>query len=383
MSKWGSLSDKYETKQPRKILSLDGGGIRGIITLEILAEIEKQLKQKLNRGEDFRLGDYFDYIGGTSTGAIIAAGLSIGMSVQHLLDFYVKKGKDMFDRSFITNLWKSLYESGPLLMMLKETFGEDTDMMIRKGKYRCLLLVVTMNRTTDSPWPISNNPQAKYNDENRKDCNSRIELYKLVRASTAAPIYFPPETIPWDKDDPKKTFVFVDGGVTPYNNPSFLLYRMATQPGYNLNWETGEDKMLIVSVGTGSAPSLGEYGNLVGTGLRIPGNLMYAMQVDQDINCRTVGRCTFGAPIDREIGNMIEKDKNGDPLELSQNTNRQFLYARYNADLTIEGLKEAGLGHIKPEHVLKLDSIKYINELQETGKAAAKNVSLDHFGTFV
>ena len=79
MSVWGPLQQRYETVQPRKILSLDGGGIRGILTLEILAEMEKQLKQKLNKGDDFCLGDYFDYIGGTSTGAIIAAGLSIGV----------------------------------------------------------------------------------------------------------------------------------------------------------------------------------------------------------------------------------------------------------------------------------------------------------------
>src|SRR6476660_6609877 len=118
MSVWGPLQQRYEITQPRKILALDGGGIRGVLTLEILAEMEKQLRIKLNRGEDFCLGDYFVYINGTSTGAIIAAGLSIGMSVQQLLDFYIKKGKDMFDKNFILKRWKALYESGPLLEML-------------------------------------------------------------------------------------------------------------------------------------------------------------------------------------------------------------------------------------------------------------------------
>ena len=195
MSVWGPLQQRYETNQPRKILALDGGGIRGVLTLEILAEMEKQLKQKLNKGDDFCLANYFDYIGGTSTGAIIAAGLSIGMSVQQLLDFYINKGKDMFDKNFILKRWKALYESGPLLEMLKETFGEDTDMIVRKGKYKSLLLVVTMNRSTDSPWPISNNPKAHYNDEARPDCNAKIKLFQLVRASTAAPVYFPAFTL--------------------------------------------------------------------------------------------------------------------------------------------------------------------------------------------
>ena len=382
-SLWGSLDARFNTPQPRKILALDGGGIRGVITLEILAEMEQQLKQKLGKGNEFRLSDFFDYIGGTSTGAIIAAGLSLGMSVQQLLDFYLEQGKDMFDKSSLLKKWKSLYESGPLLDMLKDTFGGDTDMHFDNGRFKCLLMVCTMNRSTDSPWPISNNPLAKYNDRLRSDCNANIKLFQLVRASTAAPVYFPPETLQWDQNDPNKTFVFVDGGVTPYNNPAFLLYKMATQPAYKLNWELGEDKLLIISVGTGSAPSAGDYHNLGGALTGLPGNLMYAMQTDQDVNCRTVGRCTFGAPIDRELKDMIPMDADGNVTDLSQNTKRHFLYARYNADLSEEGLQAMNLSNIDSDHVRQMDSVKYIDDLQTVGKVAAKQVSISHFGSFV
>lgn len=381
---WGPLHHRYSTGAPRKILALDGGGIRGIITLEILAEIEQQLKHKLNKGDDFRLGHYFDYIGGTSTGAIIAAGLSIGMSVQQLLDFYLQKGKDMFDKNFLLKQWKALYGSGPLISMLKETFGDDTTIDISNGKFVCLLLVVAMNRTTDSPWPISNNPFAHYNDPTRPDCNLQIKLHQLVRASTAAPVYFPPETLQWDENDPEKTFVFVDGGVTPYNNPAFLMYRMATHPAYKLNWQTGEDNLLIVSVGTGSAPTEGEYNNLLGSLKGLPTNLMYAMQVDQDINCRTIGRCTYGAPIDRELRTMIPMDESGHVTEGEQTNKKHFLYTRYNADLSEEGLAGLGLSHINSEHVREMDSVKYIHQLETVGKAAAKQqVDIAHFGSFV
>lgn len=384
MNIWGPLKERFETKQPRKILSLDGGGIRGIVTLEILAEMESQLKRKLNKGEDFRLSDYFDYIGGTSTGAIIAAGLSIGMSVQELLGFYLDKGKDMFDKNFILKRWHALYESGPLLNNLKDTFGADTDLVINNGKYKSLLLVVTMNRSTDSPWPITNNPLAKYNNLNRPDCNAKIKLFQLVRASTAAPVYFPPETLQWDPNDENKTFVFVDGGVTPYNNPAFLMYRMATQPAYNLNWEIGEKNLLIISVGTGAATTAGKYKSLLDTAQNLPTNLMYVMQVDQDINCRTVGRCTYGAPIDRELKDMVPMDKDGKLYDLAQDTKRHFLYARYNADLSQEALNEIGLSHIKSDNVREMDSIKYIPELREVGSAfGKKQVSMSHFGSFV
>jgi len=374
-SVWGNLEVRYVKPQARKILALDGGGIRGIITLEILAKLEADLRKRSKKGKDFRLCDYFDHFGGTSTGAIIAAGLSIGMSVAELLEFYTKRGKDMFDKSSLLKKWKSLYESGPLLNMLQETFGKDTDMDIANGKFKSLLTVVTMNRSTDSPWPISNNPLAYYNDKNRADNNQNIKLYQLIRASTAAPAYFPPETLEWNKQDPSKTFVFVDGGVTPYNNPAFLLYRMATHPKYNLNWEKGEDKLLVVSVGTGSAASGGEYRNLGSTLMQLPTNLMYAIQVEQDINCRTFGRCTYGNKIDRELGNMIPKKKK---------TDRDFLYVRYNSDLSMSGLKSLGLGHLDPEKVGKMDSVKHIKDLQLVGaKTAMAQVNLDHLGTFV
>ena len=317
--------------------------------------------------DNFRLSDFFDYIGGTSTGAIITAGLSLGKSVQELLDFYEHKGEAMFDKAFLLKRVKYFYNDGPLLQELKNTFGGG-DIDIKSGVFKTLLHVVTMNRSTDSPWPISNNPDAKYNDQTLLDCNLRIPLYQLVRASTVAPAYFRPETLKWDPKNPEKTFVFVDGGVTPYNNPSFLMYRMATQRPYGLSWKTGKKELLIVSVGTGSAPSPGIYDNLLETLKELPNNLMYAMQVDQDINCRTVGRCIFGAPIDRELGDMIPLDADNKITNLDSDANRHFSYMRYNANLSVEGLKDLGLAHVRSGEVRQMDSVKYIPELREGGK---------------
>jgi hypothetical protein len=382
--KWGPLAGRYGAeKSQRKILALDGGGIRGVLSLEILLEMETQLKAKLGRDDSFRLSDYFDYIGGTSTGAIIAAGLSIGMSARQLLDFYEKKGEAMFDKAFILKRINYFYNDEALRKELQETFGAG-DIDLKTGIFKSLLLVVTMNRSTDSPWPISNNPNAKYNKQDRPDCNLRIPLYQLVRASTAAPAYFKPETLQWDPNNPEKTFVFVDGGVTPYNNPAFLMYRMATQKPYGLNWKTGEKELLIVSVGTGSAPTPGVYGNIVGTLTGLPTNLMYAMQVDQDINCRTVGRCIYGASIDREMGDLLPLDKDDLILPLTSDASRHFSYMRYNADLSQEGLKDLGLSQIESENVREMDSVQYMDQMREVGRAAGKKqVSMDHFSAFL
>ncbi|MDI9858948.1 patatin-like phospholipase family protein [Flectobacillus roseus] len=367
MTTWGKLEHRFGSEQKRKILALDGGGIRGVLTLEILLELENQLRESLGGNSDFRLCDFFDYIGGTSTGAIIAAGLSRGMSVSELLRFYEEKGEAMFDKSFLLKKVKHFYNDGPLLKELKKTFGEG-NIDLATGDFKSLLLVVTMNRTTDSPWPVTNNPFAKYNHPSRPDCNLKIPLYQLVRASTAAPAYFKPETLQWDSNNPEKTFVFVDGGVTPYNNPAFLMYRMATQPAYNLNWKTGEKELLIVSVGTGSCPIPGVYNNVIKVVKKLHNNLMYAMQVEQDTICRTVGRCIFGESIDRELGDMIPRDNNGNELTLDVDLGKSFSYVRYNADISQTGLNTIGLGHIDSDKVSKLDSTKNISDLKQIGR---------------
>ena len=85
--------------------------------------------------------------------------------------------------------------------------GKDTT--LGDDELKTLLLIVVRNATTDSPWPLSNNPNALFNDPSREDNNLAIPLWQLVRASTAAPTYFPPEVVTVGEHD----FVFVDGGV--------------------------------------------------------------------------------------------------------------------------------------------------------------------------
>jgi hypothetical protein len=386
VSVWGPLAERYEIERPRKLLALDGGGIRGILTLEVLARIESLLAAATGKGTAFRLCDFFDYIAGTSTGAIIAAGLARGMSVRQLLTFYENTGPAMFDKESLLRRWKNLYKSEPLADELKATFGKDAT--LAPENLRCLFLAVTRNATTDSPWPISSNPLAKYNDRSRKDCNLQIPLWQLVRASTAAPIFFPPEVVSWDSSDSSKTFVFVDGGMTPYNNPAFLLYRMATLAPYKLEWKTGESNLLLISIGTGAAPTidgdiLSPDKNAVSNLAGLPGALMYGAMVDQDINCRSVGHCVHGAPIDREIGDLMPRGEQGTVIPVTKDIGRAFLYARYNAELSRAGLDAMDLKDIDPAQVQKLDSVQFIKQLRTVGEKVAEEVRIEHFGSFV
>ena len=93
-----TLEKRFQSKTPKRILALDGGGIKGAITLGFLEKVESILKQRFYKtyGDDFRLHHYFDLIGGTSTGSIIAAGLAIGMTVKELKDLYLELGDKVF-----------------------------------------------------------------------------------------------------------------------------------------------------------------------------------------------------------------------------------------------------------------------------------------------
>jgi uncharacterized protein len=370
-----AVRDVLERGGKRKLLALDGGGIRGLITVEVLAELERQMG---GGREDFRLAHEFDYIAGTSTGAIIATCLSRGMSVSEIRTFYEQSGEAMFDKASLLKRFRTKFADESLARKLKEVLGED--MTLGSDELQTLLLIVMRNATTDSPWPLSNNPNAKFNLASRRDtglaCNLDLPLWQLVRASTAAPTYFPPEAV--DAGGPKP-FLMVDGGVTMYNNPAFLLFLMATIEPYALQWPTGRDEMLVVSIGTGTSPKANqdlapEDMNLIYNAGSIPSALMFAALNEQDMLCRVFGDCLHGELLDRELGDLIgARGPTDDKL---------FTYVRYNAELTEEWLGAHGLGHIRPRAVQKLDSTDHMPVLQEVGRKVALQVKPAHFERF-
>jgi predicted acylesterase/phospholipase RssA len=387
-SHWGHLAERYATPRPRRMLTLDGGGIRGVLSVEVLVELEKKLRARLGKPPSFVLADYFDDIGGTSTGAIIAAALALGRSAEEVRDLYHEFGKKAFTKEGLFARWKNSYDHGPLEQKLKQEFGVQTT--LRPEGLRSLLLVVTRNADTDSAWPVSSNPDAKYNEKGRDYCNLDFPLWQLVRASTAAPTYFDPEIIEMTGSKGTKRFAFVDGGTTAYNNPAFLLYKMATHPVYGLGWKSGEKDLLIVSVGTGSAPVQGVTAddptiNLLGNAITTLSTVLSQAQIDQDMSCRLVGRCVHGGMLDREVGNLIPADpgKTDQRVPLSVDLGRAFLYARYDVMLTKEGLAGLKLSHIDPKEVAKMDAIEAIPALQEIGARLAQEIDLTHYGSFV
>jgi patatin-like phospholipase/acyl hydrolase len=369
------IGKRIRTPGAKKILALDGGGILGLMSVEVLARIEELLRSRLGKGPEFVLADYFDLAAGTSTGAVLAACIALGMPVAKIRGFYLDSGKEMFDRASLLRRFRYKYEEDKLVAKLKQEFGADT--LLGSDKLRCLFMAVMRNATTDSPWPVSNNPFAKYNQRDRPDCNLDLPLWQLVRASTAAPTYFPPELV---TIGPRK-FVFVDGGVTPYNNPAFMAFLMATIEPYRVQWQTGEERMLLVSIGTGNAAKANadlepREMHLLYNAQTIPSALIYGAQNQQDMLCRVFGKCRAGDPLDREIGDLAAAPSPAGP--------KAFTYLRYDADVSREGLNALGLQDIQPEHVQLMDSVDYIAPIQRVGQAvASRKVKPEHYDGFV
>lgn len=378
------LATRIRAAGPKRILACDGGGIRGLMSVEILAGIEEGLRARLGRGDDFVLADYFDFVCGTSTGAVIAACISMGMSMTRVRQFYLDSGRQMFDKASLLKRLHYKYNDEPLAEKLREELGAETT--LGSERLRTVLMMVLRNATTDSPWPISNNPFAKYNQDARGDCNLRLPLWQLVRASTAAPTFFPPEVVNFGEPPNTYSFVFVDGGVTAYNNPAFLAFQMVTASPYALNWQTGSEQLLIVSIGTGGSSlanaqlQTGDM-NLIFNASSIPSALMNAASAGWDMACRTLGDCRHGAPVDREFEAMVGFTADG---KSNATVPKLFTYMRYNPELSEEGLRSLGLEKINPEDVRKLDSIDHIEQIREVGIAyAQQQVRIEHFDRFI
>jgi len=369
-----SVQEKLSAPGPKKLLALDGGGIRGLITLEYLLEIQRRLREGAGR-PDLVLADYFDYVAGTSTGAIIATCVSLGMTVEAIREFYVSQGRAMFQKARFFEQVKHRYVAANLTAILQGRLGAETT--LGTENLRTLLLLVMRNATTDSPWPLSNNPRATYNDPSRPDCNLKLPLWQLVRASTAAPTYFPPEVI----DIAGSRFVFVDGAVTMYNNPSFLLFRMATLEPYKLCWPAGEENLLLISIGTGLSARANknlrpDQMNLLYNAGSVPSALIYAASVEQDMLCRVFGKLRAGGVLDEEIGDLVGGAGVCSP--------KLFTYMRYDVDLSQESLDTLGLQRVKARDVQPLQQVEHLEDLQAVGRSAAqRDVRLEHFAGFV
>jgi hypothetical protein len=235
---------------PRRILAIDGGGMRGALAVGILARLEAVLRAKYGR-PDMVLADYFDLIGGTSTGAIIAAGLALGRDAAAMRDLYRRLGPLVFQRGgrLRIPLIQSRFDPRNLERAI---IGEVGDATLGNAAWRTGFAAVAKRVDTGSCWVLTNCPGARYwlgdPGDPRVTPNRDYPLAKIVQASAAAPFYFDMVPLEVVAGEPG---VFFDGAMTPHGNPALQLAMTALIPGYGFDWQAGADRLMIVSVGTG------------------------------------------------------------------------------------------------------------------------------------
>lgn len=208
-----------------QILSIDGGGIRGIFVAAILAALEDDLDQPV--------ADSFDLITGTSTGGIIALGLGAGLSPRDILDFYVAEKTKVFANPLkartVSWAWWAKYRAQPLARAVRDVFGERL-----LGDSRMPLVIPSFDIGENTVHLF----KTSHHDRLRRD--HRIPMWQVAMATTAAPTFFPTYRLPGYEAR------LVDGGVWA-NNPIMVGVAEAVSM-----FDQPLDSLRILSIGTTS-----------------------------------------------------------------------------------------------------------------------------------
>ncbi|XP_048227409.1 patatin-like protein 2 [Ricinus communis] len=249
------------------ILSIDGGGIRGLIPGTMLAFLESEL-QKLD-GEDARLADYFDVIAGTSTGGLVTAMLTTPneqnrplFAAKDINDFYLEHCPKIFPQDTsafapATNLVRSLrgpkYDGAYLHEVVREKLGET-----RLDQTLAHVIIPTFDIKRLQPTVFSSY-------EVKKNPSMNALLSDICIATSAAPTYLPAHTFETtDSTGKVRKFDLIDGGVAA-NNPALVAMNAVMKEINRDNLDffpikpTDYSRFLVLSLGTGSAKSEEKY----------------------------------------------------------------------------------------------------------------------------
>jgi hypothetical protein len=365
----------YFDPGPKRLLALDGGGVRGVIAVAFLEEIEKLLSA--HTGAPVRLGDWFDLVGGTSTGAVIAGALALGYRTEHLKTFYMELAPRVFRRSFKRlQGWHAKFDAEQLRQEIVKVVGDrklDSEDLITG------LSLVTKRLDTGSAWIIANNPAAPYWNTPPDGSfigNRHFPLANLVRASTAAPFYFDPELLPIVDGMPDG--LFLDGAITPHNNPALIMFLMTRLKRFGISWPTGADRLLICSVGTGNyrtnypserakrASAIELAGRALATLIGDAATLNLTLM-------QWLGQSPTAWSINSEIGDLAEDLLPGGPM---------FRFLRYDTMLEAPWLREVldiDVSEAQVERLHQLDDSDMVALAYKIGVATAKKyVRLEH-----
>ncbi len=258
------------------ILSIDGGGMRGMITIAMLAELEAMTGKPCHK--------LFDMVGGTSTGSIIAAGIAIGMTAEEILQ---QVYRDRLPKAFPPNnifLWLRYVFGGLRYLYDLQPFIDSVAPLVEGKKIRDLdkpiFFATTVDvRTSSTIYIVSKGPGAALTAD--------WPISGAVAASGAAPIYFPP--VAGD---------LIDGGVGQYGNPCLgatieAMEYLGAAEGFT------DNNVIVMSLGTGYTPNRIAQGRAAGFNLIDWIQYVIGEQIDEaGLSQAYATRAIYGGRID-------------------------------------------------------------------------------------
>jgi hypothetical protein len=351
-------------ERPRRILAIDGGGLRGVVAIAFLQKLEAKLKAE--HGAGYAIRDHFDLIGGTSTGALLATGLALGQTPDQLLALYMDMAPKVFRPRFHrVRFVQAAFLANELERHIRLVTGDRllSTPDIKPGQ----LSIVCKRVDTGSVWFLTNNPRSKFWTEGGEHkANSLYPLARVVRASAAAPTYFDPQEI---EVAPGVSGMFVDGAVSPHNNPALALFQIATIPAYGYGWPVGADKLDITSIGTGNYRYHVQRGWFSGIAAGLAVQALEGMIADADVAVMTLMQ-SLGI---NETPWWINGEL-GDLAGIVVPTEPMFRFRRYNLLLEKQWLKSE-LGLELDDQTLaahrRLDRLGSMQPLYELARRAA------------
>jgi hypothetical protein len=296
------------------------------------------------------------------------------MSVAGLKQLYRDLGKTVFvSKIYRKGILAPKFPSEPVQSALDAQLGAETT--LDSDRIRTGLMIMVKRLDTGSPWPLHNHPNARYAQQDGK-----LFLTQVVRASTAAPTYFEPQTLEISSRDGKVVKgAFVDGGVSPFNDPALQLLMLAVLAGHGFHWQAGKDKLLLISLGTGTYKKTftsKELGRMVAAeqAVRSLQSLMDDCARLNHCMLQWLTHCVTPWQIDHALLTMAEDSKHGPQLAT---------YARYNVLLEPGWMKTEVEIEQTPDQLAKIaemDNSANIDELARIGQVAAnKQVKPEHF----
>ena len=227
------------------ILSIDGGGIRGIVPGQILTHIENLLKEIYDDSK-YRIADHFDLIAGTSTGGILACAYLIAdygrpkYSAKEVVDLYFERGDDIFK----IPLFHKIRSAGGVLDEKYPEAGLEEALDDYFGNIR---LAELLKPTLITAYDIKRRKAHFFTQHDAKDPDHNFYVKDIARATSAAPTYFEISKI---KSASNKYYPLVDGGIFA-NNPAMCAYAEVRNKFGGKDKKVTASDMLLLSIGTG------------------------------------------------------------------------------------------------------------------------------------